>query len=105
VVRLHDTPERIVLAADAAEPGLVVLRDTFFPGWQALVDGRPAPLLRADFLFRAVPVPAGRHTVELRYRSRALERGLLVSIVSLLATIGLAFVPIRRPPSRPPAAG
>jgi hypothetical protein len=93
---LSDAAERLVLRVDAPEPSLLVVRDTYYPGWEAVVDGRPAPLLRADTLFRAVPVPGGSHTVELRYRSRALERGFLLSALALIATLGLAFAPLPR---------
>jgi hypothetical protein len=57
------------------------------------VDGRPAPLLRADVNFRAVPLEAGTHTVEFRYRSRPFERGLLLSAVAACLTLALALVP------------
>jgi len=47
--------------------GFLVVSDTLVPGWTARVDDRPSPLLRVDLAFRAVPVPAGRHSVEMRY--------------------------------------
>jgi uncharacterized membrane protein YfhO len=74
----------------------LVVRDTFFPGWSATVDGEPVPLWRADYLFRAVPVPAGTHVVELDFRSRALEHGLVVSLLAALATAALALFPSPR---------
>jgi len=77
------------------------VRDTYFPGWSAAVDGRPAPLWRADYLFRAVPVPAGSHTVELSFHSRALTRGLQVSLLALLMTAALAFLPLPARAVRP----
>ena len=60
---------------ESARPGLLVLRDTYYPGWSAIGGRSPAALLRADVLFRAVPIEAGTHTVELRYRSLPFERG------------------------------
>ena len=47
--------------------GFLVVSDALAPGWTARLDGKPAPLLRADLAFRAVPVPAGRHRVEMHY--------------------------------------
>lgn len=47
--------------------GFLVVSDALVPGWTALVDGKPAPLLKVDLAFRAVPVPAGAHVVEMRY--------------------------------------
>jgi uncharacterized membrane protein YfhO len=101
---LSEAPERLVLRVEAPGPGILVLRDTFYPGWTATVDGVPAPLWRADALFRAVPVPAGSHVVEFRLQSRALERGLLLSAVALLATTALALLPLGRRPWGPYAS-
>jgi hypothetical protein len=61
------TPGRILAAVDAPEDGALVLNDLYYPGWVAEVDGEPVPILRADVLFRAVQVPAGRHLVEFRF--------------------------------------
>lgn len=60
-------PGRIEVEVVASGPGVLVLHDTHYPGWVVEVDGRPARLLRADVLFRAVEVGAGRHRVEFRY--------------------------------------
>ena len=48
--------------------GYVVLVDTWDAGWKARVDGKPAPILRANLTFRAVHVEAGRHVIEMSYR-------------------------------------
>ena len=58
----------------AAGPRLLVIGDNYHPHWRARVDGRPAPLLRADYVWKAVPVPAGEHVVELLYRSPPVTR-------------------------------
>jgi hypothetical protein len=55
---------------------MLVLRDQDFPGWQAYVDGVRAPLCRADYLFRAVPLAPGEHLVEFRYRPLSFGIGL-----------------------------
>jgi hypothetical protein len=55
------------LAVDSPDGGWAVLNDVWHPWWRAEVDGHPAPLLRANVLFRAVAVPPGRHTVTLRF--------------------------------------
>jgi uncharacterized membrane protein YfhO len=52
---------------DAPADGYLVLNDPYHPWWRASVDGRDAPILRANVLFRAVPVPAGRHRVEFAF--------------------------------------
>ncbi len=70
-------------------PGLLMLGEVYYPAWKAYVDGEPAPLYRADHLFRAVPVPAGEHTVELRYESRSLRAGTAISLLTVLALLAL----------------
>jgi hypothetical protein len=75
----------VVLEAESPDGGWVVLNDLWHPWWFADVDGRPAVLLRANVLFRAVAVPAGRHRVRFRFRPiagawaqlRQHERGAL----------------------------
>jgi len=79
-------PEHVEIETDGRRPAVVVLTDAHYPGWQASVDGRPAALLRADFLFRGVAVPPGRHTIALDYRPRSLRLGL-----ALAALVACAF--------------
>jgi hypothetical protein len=93
---VEDDPERIVLRVTAPQGGLLVLRDTFYPGWSATVDGQPVTPLRADVLFRAVPLPAGSrepHEVAFTYRSLPFERGALVSLLTLAVTLAIAIAP------------
>ncbi len=80
-------PERVVLRTRGGEPAIVVLTDAYFPGWQATVDGEPAALLRANLNFRAVPVPAGEHEIEMRYRPASLRRGLGLALVAAVACV------------------
>jgi hypothetical protein len=58
----------VVLEADSPDGGWVVLNDLWHPWWFAEVDGKPAEMLRANVLFRAVAVPPGRHTVRFAFR-------------------------------------
>src|SRR5204863_241873 len=74
---------------------LLVLADPWFPGWQATVGGTPVPILRADYVFRLVEVPAGRSTVEFRYVPDALLLGALISAVTAGAIV-LALVRLPR---------
>ncbi len=87
----RDEPELTEVETDASEPSLLVVTRTWDAGWSARVDGRPAPLLRAQLAFQAIPVPAGRHTVLLVYRPLTFQAGVLVSGVSLLLLAGLAL--------------
>jgi hypothetical protein len=74
----------------AAAPALLILSEPYYPGWQATLDGRPAPVLRADYILRAVPVPAGEHTLQLRFQPLSFTIGAIISGITVLAMV-LAF--------------
>src|SRR5439155_4347866 len=85
--------------------GYLVNTDAYYPGWRAYVDDRPAALYRANVAFRAVLVPAGRHTVTFRYEPRSMRMGVAVSV---LAACVCVFLTWRHPPprnGRPAASG
>ena len=74
---------RVATRTDAA--GLLVLSEIYDPGWHAFIDGTRAALDVADHALRAVPIPAGEHTVELRYEPRSLRVGIIISLAALIA--------------------
>jgi len=91
--RLND----VSIAVDTPGAALVRLADLWYPDWVASVDGRPAEIIKADYLLRAVAVPAGHHRIEFHYRSKAVRDGLAVSLASLLiAVLGVAGPPLLR---------
>jgi hypothetical protein len=79
----------VAVEVETPGPGLLRIADLWYPDWVASVDGRPARILKADYLLRAVPVPAGKHRVEFRYRSAAVRSGLVLSLASLAAVLAL----------------
>jgi hypothetical protein len=81
---------QIQLETSTGAPGLLVLSEVYYPAWKAYVDGQPAPVHVADQLLRSVPVPAGEHTVELRYESWTLRMGMAISLVTFATLILLA---------------
>jgi hypothetical protein len=83
---------------ESAREGFLVARDTWARGWTATVDGRTAPVIRANGKHRAVPIGAGRHQVLLAYRAPGLLTGLVVTLLSGVATI---LVLVSRPRSIP----
>ena len=86
-------PESIVLDVEAKETAFLVLADLYYPGWQATVDGVPTTVFRANYLFRGLEVPVGKHRVEFAYRSRSFRLGLAITIAGATAlTGGLALV-------------
>ncbi len=65
-----------------------MLSEGYDPGWRAEVDGEPAPVLVADHVLRAVPLPAGKHAVELRYVPPGLRLGLAITGITAAGLIG-----------------
>jgi uncharacterized membrane protein YfhO len=82
---------RLLVDVEATGDALLVIGELFLPGWRATVDGTPAPLIRADAIFRGVRVPGGRHQVELRYFTPGLRPGLYLS-AGALGLLGLVFI-------------
>src|SRR5207245_10342295 len=80
--RIEVRPNQVTATLTAPADGLVVLLEPWFPGWRATLDGAPAPLLRADFLFMATPVRAGPHTLRLAYFPDRLLPGVAIAIVA-----------------------
>jgi len=85
------TPHRVRIRTNAAAPAYLVLSDSYYPGWNATVDGRAAPVLRANFLARAVWTPAGEHTVEFGYRPALFRAGRLISIAAVVVIFSVLF--------------
>jgi hypothetical protein len=81
--------EKVKIDAEAEQDGWLMLLDTFYPGWTAEVDGRPAGISRANGFFRAVKLPAGKHEVTFIYRPRAFYWALPVSAAGLLVWVGM----------------
>jgi hypothetical protein len=94
------------LAATVVAPrdGLVVIVDPYYPGWTATLDGKPVPILRANFAFQAVPVTAGHHEVRLAYRNRWVPIGAAVSLGMLALLLAALAVRSRRIRGEAPAA-
>ena len=86
----EDGGGRLTVEARLPAAGLLVIRDNFDPSWTAQVDDVPAPIVRANGLYRAVAVPAGRHVIRFSYRPWELAAGLILTM------IGAAVVALRR---------
>ena len=82
-----EASDRLRVEVELDGDGYLVVADTYDPGWRARVDGREADLLRADTCFRALALPAGRHTVEMVYRPPVVLAGLLASAIALVVVV------------------
>ena len=76
--------------------GYLVLSDPHYPGWRATVDGAPAVILKADYAFRAVEVPAGDHRVTMAFRPTTWRVGLAISVACVLGLLVLTAVSLLR---------
>jgi hypothetical protein len=88
---LSRSADTVEVEAVLTRPGVLVLVEAFDPGWRVSVDGRRAPLLRANVLFRGVRLGAGRHAVRFVYRPGTAILGLLLSILGGFAAAGIAL--------------
>lgn len=84
-------PERVSVRTESAGPALLVLSDSFYPGWSATVDGAPAPILATNVIFRGVVVPAGSHEVVFEFAPSGWTAGLwLAALGGLLLLLALS---------------
>jgi hypothetical protein len=89
----------LAIEVNSPTASYLVLSDAYYPGWQATLDGQPAAILRANYAFRAVAVPAGSHQVEMTFRPVSWRAGLGISmgtVVILLAWVGVRLARRRR---------
>ena len=94
IARYENAQVMIRASLDAA--GILVLADSFYPGWNAYVDGKREEILRANLFFRAVALPAGEHIVEFRYEPRSFKIGLVISVTTIFALIVTTVICVLR---------
>ena len=88
-----DLPERVVVETESTTPAYLLLTDTFDPGWSATLDGQSVPIRPAYVAFRAVALPAGKHTVVFTYVPAGFMLGLSISAAGVVLALLLLFLP------------
>lgn len=78
---------RTLLAVEVNGPAFLLLNDSYAPGWKAYLDGRASKIYRANYLARAVFIPAGKHRVEFRYLPPAFLAGAAISLLTALSLV------------------
>jgi hypothetical protein len=94
--------ERLVIEAETPADGWIFLSDTYYPGWQAKLDGRPVKIHRANICGRAIAVGPGKHRIEFSFRSKSYVTGSRISLLALvLIGAGLIVSAVRQKKTGP----
>ncbi len=80
-------PDDMAMMVTANSAGMLMLSEVYAKGWNAYVDGKRVDIYAADYTLRGIPIPAGTHTVELRYELQSLTIGVIVSAITLLVML------------------
>ena len=88
-------PERVRIRVESDAPAWLLLTDTYYPGWQATVNGDAAPIYPANVLFRAVAIPPGSSTVEFTYQPASWRWGVRISLAALFIWLMILLYPLR----------
>ena len=89
VTGFYENPSLVWVNAGMACKGLLIVSDNWYPGWRAEVDGRPARIWKVNTVIRGVVVPAGKHTVAMRYRPSSVYFGFACMLAALAAAVVL----------------
>ena len=86
--------------AESKNGGVAVFSEIFYPGWEASIDGKPAEIVRANYVLRAMKIPAGKHKIEMVFDPQSVHKTESVAYASLavlvLATLLATFFSWKR---------
>ena len=89
-------PDKLIYEANAVQDGLAVFSEVYYRGnedWQAFIDGKLVPHLRANYVLRALRIPAGKHTIEFRFDPPLAHTGDTVDLIcNVLLIVLIGFV-------------
>lgn len=85
-------PNSLELSVTSSGTSLLVMSETWYPGWEAWLDGKPARILQSNLAFRGVVIPDGTHTVRMEFRPTILWVSLGVSALTVLVLVSLAVI-------------
>lgn len=97
---VHDTLNDIEIEATSSRPGILVLNDSWYPGWIATVDGNISPIFPVDIAFRGVEMSEGTHTIRFRYAPPSIKLGMYWSLVTFCFVLFFNFLHYRHRQSR-----
>jgi len=88
------SPNKINFSVDTQSNNILFLSDSFFPGWKAYVDGKETKIYRANYAFRSIFVPSGKHTVMFSYNPKSFYIGTSVTLVTIMVI--MLYIAINR---------
>jgi hypothetical protein len=77
-------PQEVVIGTEAERDCYLFVSDTYYPGWRAFIDGGEAPLMRANYAFRGLRLPAGKHEVRMIFEPAPFRIGIILSVAGLV---------------------
>jgi hypothetical protein len=90
----HYEPGKVSISLSDRAPAhsALLVSENYYPGWHAMVDGKPAPIGRADYTLTGVQLPEGARNIELWFDNSTYERGKIVTLIAIVAAVVLIFV-------------
>ena len=86
-------PNRLLYRAQSSADQLAVFSEIWYPdGWMVSINGRPAEYIRANYVLRAMHIPAGTHEIEFRFAPRSYATGIRLSLLFSLVLASLLLV-------------
>jgi len=95
--------QHVTIRAALDNSGVLVLADSFYPGWKVFVDGEEREVLRANYFFRGVLLAPGEHRVEFRYEPASFYYGVVISLLTVVL-FSLILMTVRRAPGEATAS-
>ena len=78
----YANPGNLFYESESTENGLAVFSEVYYKTWKAFVDGKEVPVLRANYILRALEIPAGKHTIEFRCEDDLLKQTQIISLIA-----------------------
>ena len=80
-------PNYLKYSSNSSNGGLAIFSENYYKnGWKATIDGKETPIFRANYVLRAIQIPAGKHTIEFKFEPEVVKMG---STIALISTIGM----------------
>jgi hypothetical protein len=93
---LSYTATNLSLRATAPAAGHLVVMDSIYPSWKVSIDGQAAPLYPANWVGRALPFPAGEHTVKMHFEPQSVRFGTFITLLTLTGISAMAGAAIQK---------